>query len=679
MARIAPASDRHAAPPVSPAAARVGLAALVAALLGAGLLAVFPHPPDCDIWWHLAAGEVIVGQKRIPTTDPFTFTAAGRPWVTHEWLAEVIFFAVDRLGGLDALIILKALLAITALAFAAAAALTGAGWRERLGSTALGALLAGPLLATRAFARPHMFTAALLGLVLWLLCRERATGRRAYVVALVPVFWTWANLHAGFVLGLALVALFWLGALREIPAADRAALLKKRLATLAALLLVTLLNPNHVHALLYPLHLVARAEISGGIQELRPIFHAYYDGALFRLVLVLVAAVMAVLLAGSRRSLVWAVLVPGVVFAALSLRNLRGVSEFAVLVPALVGWHGAWLARRKAGAFVSPVLVLAAVLAGAPAVLRSGVPMGPDHVRRAGFGVTDRVSLAGLTSFLREIGPDGRLFNVMGFGGYLIRDLWPQRSVFIDGRLDIYPPGFLAAYGALLSTGDGWNELCERWCIALAAVDNNPGPRGDYGLRRRLRTDPDWVCLFFTRNAVIYARQGAGLDHVIARYGSRYDPGADASSAAIQRFVAASSAVDVSQAAAALAAWTALLPEDGFLFSQLGQLLEAAGRNAEAAPVLRRAARLDPWTVELRFLLARALIKADSLVAARMELAALIDSEPRRLEPLLLLAALQQQEGDTDAAIATVQRARALHPNHPAVLRSLEAIEQPQR
>jgi hypothetical protein len=38
-------------------------------------------------------------------SDPFSFTTAGQPWVAHQWLGECVMALLDRLGGLNALVI----------------------------------------------------------------------------------------------------------------------------------------------------------------------------------------------------------------------------------------------------------------------------------------------------------------------------------------------------------------------------------------------------------------------------------------------------------------------------------------------------------------------------------------------------------------------------------------------
>ena len=42
---------------------------------------------DGDVSWQVAAGEWILRHGYIPTTDPFSFTARGHPWVAMEWLS----------------------------------------------------------------------------------------------------------------------------------------------------------------------------------------------------------------------------------------------------------------------------------------------------------------------------------------------------------------------------------------------------------------------------------------------------------------------------------------------------------------------------------------------------------------------------------------------------------------
>ena len=63
-----------------------------------------------DLAYHLRAGELLLATGRIPTTDTFTFTAAGATWLNQQWGAQAILAAVFRIGGWSGLVLLRALL-----------------------------------------------------------------------------------------------------------------------------------------------------------------------------------------------------------------------------------------------------------------------------------------------------------------------------------------------------------------------------------------------------------------------------------------------------------------------------------------------------------------------------------------------------------------------------------------
>src|SRR5213083_2534759 len=60
-----------------------------------------------DFWWFLKSGELIVTTRSVPTVDPFSFTAQGRPWINHMWATQVLFYVLWQAGGRVSLILLK--------------------------------------------------------------------------------------------------------------------------------------------------------------------------------------------------------------------------------------------------------------------------------------------------------------------------------------------------------------------------------------------------------------------------------------------------------------------------------------------------------------------------------------------------------------------------------------------
>jgi len=84
---------------------RVTSTVVLRTLLFAAVFSLAAVPPlDSDLWWHLANGRLIVTTGSIPHVDVYSFSAAGQPWVMHEWLADLAMYLLYQLGGLPSLV-----------------------------------------------------------------------------------------------------------------------------------------------------------------------------------------------------------------------------------------------------------------------------------------------------------------------------------------------------------------------------------------------------------------------------------------------------------------------------------------------------------------------------------------------------------------------------------------------
>ncbi|MGC1476055.1 MAG: hypothetical protein WA804_09430, partial [Terriglobales bacterium] len=224
-----------------------------AAILLFGLLGMTArNAVDPDLWWHLRTGQWIVETGRVPHSDPFSFTRTGQPWVSHEWLSEVVFYELWKHGGAAALIVFSAL--ITTAGFMLLyqrCLLSGAKAYWAAALTAFGALASAPSWGVR----PQMFTFALASLLLYLL--EAGEHRPRLLFCIPPLFLLWLNLHAGFALGPALLLAYGVGLILETAIGTtpwqqaRPLLLRVLLLLLACLALVPL-NPSGAHLYHYP-------------------------------------------------------------------------------------------------------------------------------------------------------------------------------------------------------------------------------------------------------------------------------------------------------------------------------------------------------------------------------------------------------------------------------------------
>ena len=142
-----------------------------------------------DTYWHLAAGRAMAQTGRVMLTDEFSHTNFGAPWLNYEWLSQVVFYNVHRVGGMPLLTALCAFLALGSCILA---------WKLVRGPVADRALLmvvALPLVTPGWSLRPQAFTMFLLVAVVHLVVRER-------FLLLPPLFCLWANLHGAVALGL---------------------------------------------------------------------------------------------------------------------------------------------------------------------------------------------------------------------------------------------------------------------------------------------------------------------------------------------------------------------------------------------------------------------------------------------------------------------------------------------
>jgi hypothetical protein len=146
---------------------------------------------DLDFGWHYRSGEYILAHG-VPRYDIFTYTARDFAWINHEWLSDAFMYWVAHHLGYDALAVL--------MAAAWAAALIIAVKTRRLGWIAAGLALSALVLYVGV--RPVAWTVLGLALVL-----KTLEGKRQHYWVMVPLFALGANLHAGFALGLAMVAL----------------------------------------------------------------------------------------------------------------------------------------------------------------------------------------------------------------------------------------------------------------------------------------------------------------------------------------------------------------------------------------------------------------------------------------------------------------------------------------
>jgi hypothetical protein len=367
---------------------------------------------DGDVSWQVAAGRWILQHGRIPSKDPFSYTAFGHPWVAMEWLSQILFGSAYLLDGAAGLAVVVAAAAITLFTSLYCYL------ERRVSPIALSitllivAFVLGPFI----LARPHVLAWPLLAAWTILLLRAAETGRPPPLLAnLLLLLWT--NLHASFPLAIVIEAAIAFDAL----VCAKWVTLRQWLLFCSVSVVAVCLNANGIAGLRQPFE-TSTLSMLPFINEWRPSTTSstpYFFGAL------LIGCGL-LLYKGTRVPIGRLILV--LAMAGLAFLHVRHQSFF-VIVAACVLPPLASQSPDRAGvslwllAFAVPMLLL-----------RAAIPLVPPE----GAANPSRL-IAAIPAELR----DQPVLNEYTFGGPLI--LAGIRP-FIDGRGEIYGDAFVAKY-----------------------------------------------------------------------------------------------------------------------------------------------------------------------------------------------------------------------------------------
>lgn len=471
-----------------------------------------------DIWWHIRTGQWIWEHGALPASDPFSHTFQGAPWHNVDWLAQLSFFGLHRLGGIEAVVWAKSLLVLATLALLA-------GWlglwrrqpaaedRIALGPALLVLCLAAVAMHFRLVLKPALFSLLAFSALFGLLRSVRDRGQWMRLLWIPPLVLLWANLHRGAPLALALLAATI--AASGIQRCRRGLLLPLGLVGLASAGAL-LLNPSGSY--------IVTSVLRESVTQVQPT--ADWSPLALDLpwlsipVFLGLAAAWAAGWAVRRRRLDFATLVV-LGCTLLAFKAVRFIPYAVIaMVPGLAA-DASSLSRRIAARLASRVRpgVWQALLGGIgwAALIQASLISYPPGVR--GPGLARWLLPVDAARFIAAHPPPGPMWNPLDFGGYLLFRLAPEIPVFIDGRSDtVYPRRF---FFETIEAGSSYPVLArqlERHAIGFAVLDARPQRRA--GLRPLFR-DPDWVLVYWDDLCAIMVRRTPAASAYLDRFGFR--------------------------------------------------------------------------------------------------------------------------------------------------------------
>ncbi len=416
-------------------------------LLGMALIV----PLQSDTWWLLRTGQDIVQQRTIITTDLYSWTNQGNFWPNHEWLTQAIMYVLYAIGSYPLLVV----------AFASIIVLT---WCLIYRSEKINPKLAILLLTLGIIdnvkgwsVRPQIITICLFVLLVLMI------QQRKYHWWIIPFMLVWANLHAGFVVGMVLI-----GIITVVNLVQRQDVMRWLLIS-ALSFLASLCNPHGYELWLFTLNSLDSSTYAY-IEEWQPQrFTSLASYPYFLLVLV-------VGLVWYRRrykpssNYEWFLALATLLFGFMAFRSVRQNVFFDVLAVLLL--FKMFAVTPHSPSKTSAFEPIQGVILGLTAIIAISVVAFSWILR------TPLLSQAVLDSIKNC---SGNIYNTYNSGGDLIWYL-PERPVFIDNRFDPYPPDFMNTNMQTEDNG-AYKPLFEQYTIECALVEI------DSPIAKNLRTD----------------------------------------------------------------------------------------------------------------------------------------------------------------------------------------------
>jgi hypothetical protein len=480
--------------------------AMLAVLLVAGVFVTGRElrlDPDC--WWHVKTGQLILSTHVWPTTDPYSFTVAGQPWLSYEWGGDVALASAVHLAGLRGLDAVSILMgAAVMIALYCLATLCSGNSKAAFVASAILLVLTVPSFNVRPQMLGYLF------LILTLIALERFRRQKRTALWFLPfLFILWINTHGSWIIGLAVIFTYWVSGLIKFSAGGLKAVpwnLAERIQISLVFMLSLLalpLTPYGTELSMYPFEVAFSLPISvKSILEWQPMPFEDVGGKLF------LAMLLGFFLVQIIGRFEWRVEQLGLFMfaAAMATIHVRFVLLFVpffapLLATVLARWVPAY--DRQKDRWPLNAAIGAAIIIG----MIYYFPSRNDLQKK----VADQFPV-GAVEYLNEHPTPGPMFNTYGFGGYLVWSRWPEHKVFIDGRSELYERGgVLNDYVQVLTVKPATLAILRSYRIQSCLLDRRES------FATMLGALPDWQQVYSDNRSVLFVRRNAVNSNIVAQ------------------------------------------------------------------------------------------------------------------------------------------------------------------
>ncbi|MDD5758172.1 MAG: tetratricopeptide repeat protein [Desulfobulbaceae bacterium] len=661
-----------------------GLSSLpILLVLGAvALLLIFPVQ-DFDIFWHLANGRAMLDSGHIVNQEIFSFTANGKHFSNHAWLAQIIFFLVFAKFGANGLIAVKVVIAM-----AIAVCLYSFGRRQGCSPliASLICLLAFGASLFRYVERPELFSLLFLTLVGALLFLYRSKLVSAKILPLLPIIMVcWDVMHG------ALYGVIFVGAFMAVESL-KALLPGKGGATFPAMgkrelqqlwlwvgltVVLMLLSPYGLRSYDIFYEFMNNNRMTSMTAEFQPT--AFNEQPLFWGML----AVTIVTVFSAGRSLDLTSLSLLILFTGLAVRYVRGIGPFALVAALLLAANLsplvlAFSANSDRKRWVNGVCLTLLSFGLCYALYYKFSD--PPRYDSLGLGISADAFPVGSARFVKSVNLTGNMYNTDRYGGYLAYYLFPERKIFhynhhiLFDALEryVHEPETRAQWQvnyAIIGRSDEWDMFSKDgfvpvyWeptgAVMLKKTPENQALIQRYEIRYFSPVMPAKEFYALAKNPLVMPVLAKETSDYLAE---RHD---QEKTEILVAMLSNQSILSPDATLALLARAEPYNADNPKLAARLGTLSYQQGLFEQAETYLKRAVTLDPAQIEARFSLAYLCYDQQNFTEAAEHFKKILRLNPRHPDTIYGLGLCFYQLGSKPEAKQFFQQYLELVPDGP--------------
>lgn len=446
---------------------------------------------DQDLGRHLKLGEIILQEGSVPKTNLFSYTNPDFKYVNTHWLFGVMAYLFSQNLGLNALLILKVLIIL----FSVFLTLKVIPKEKSVFLLPLGFIFL-HVLRERLELRPEIFSFLFTASTLYIL--EEYSKTKSKLIFFLPLIqFLWINTHIYFFVGLILQLIYFTQFKR----------LKMLTIIFALSIGASLLNPNGLQGVLYPLNVTKNYGYT--IVENQTMFlleSINFSDRNFLFVKLSIGLTVFILLLGllRKRFEIKNILLM-ILGVSLALLNVRSFPYLVFLtLPAAIALLGS---VKQTKTYLYASLFFALVL-----LLESFFYLNGSYYKNTDSQYKPSLKLVSSAKEAVDFAYNNDLpqpfYNNFDIGSYLIYRGFPVYKVFVDGRPEAYPKKFFQeVYIPGQSDYSKFKALEQNLSLETVIFSHTDQTPWGRNFLQSLSKDPTWKLSFIDGYMVIFVKE----------------------------------------------------------------------------------------------------------------------------------------------------------------------------